>query len=63
MPDLFKSSEVFDEWFSGAGKPSDQKEEQDNKNLEMIQKLHKILKPFMLRRTKKEVESTLPPKK
>jgi SWI/SNF-related matrix-associated actin-dependent regulator of chromatin subfamily A member 5 len=29
----------------------------------MIQKLHCILRPFMLRRTKAEVEKTLPPKK
>jgi SNF2 family DNA or RNA helicase len=29
----------------------------------MIQQLHKILRPFMLRRTKKEVEKTLPEKK
>lgn len=29
----------------------------------MIGQLHKILKPFMLRRTKAEVEKNLPPKK
>lgn len=29
----------------------------------MIHQLHKILKPFMLRRTKLEVETSLPPKK
>lgn len=29
----------------------------------MISQLHKILKPFMLRRTKLEVEKSLPPKK
>lgn len=29
----------------------------------MIGQLHKILKPFMLRRTKVEVEKNLPPKK
>lgn len=29
----------------------------------MIQQLHKILKPFMLRRTKPEVEKSLPGKK
>lgn len=29
----------------------------------MIQQLHKILKPFMLRRTKAEVEKSLPGKK
>lgn len=29
----------------------------------MISQLHKILKPFMLRRTKLEVEKNLPPKR
>jgi SWI/SNF-related matrix-associated actin-dependent regulator of chromatin subfamily A member 5 len=29
----------------------------------MISQLHKILRPFMLRRTKSEVEKTLPGKK
>lgn len=29
----------------------------------MVQKFHKILRPFMLRRTKAEVEKQLPPKK
>jgi len=29
----------------------------------MIKQLHKILRPFMLRRTKAEVEKTLPGKK
>lgn len=28
----------------------------------MIEQLHKILRPFLLRRIKKEVEKTLPPK-
>lgn len=29
----------------------------------MIKQLHSILRPFMLRRTKKEVDSTIPAKK
>lgn len=38
-------------------------EEAQKDNLEMVQKLHKILKPFLLRRTKQEADRSLPPKK
>jgi SWI/SNF-related matrix-associated actin-dependent regulator of chromatin subfamily A member 5 len=31
--------------------------------MEMTSKFHRILKPFILRRTKAEVEKSLPPKK
>ncbi|KAL4457005.1 hypothetical protein ABPG74_014643 [Tetrahymena malaccensis] len=64
LPDLFSSSEIFDEWFSAnnlSGKNNN--EENDSKNFEMISQLHRILKPFMMRRTKSEVMQTLPPKK
>ncbi|EAR99498.2 SNF2 family amine-terminal protein (macronuclear) [Tetrahymena thermophila SB210] len=64
LPDLFSSSEIFDEWFSAnnlSGKNNN--EENDTKNIEMISQLHRILKPFMMRRTKSEVMQTLPPKK
>jgi SWI/SNF-related matrix-associated actin-dependent regulator of chromatin subfamily A member 5 len=32
-------------------------------NVDSVNALHKILKPFILRRTKDEVERTIPPKK
>jgi len=65
LPDLFSSSEDFDEWF---GFNSDSNNDstvtdQEERNFEIIHQLHKILKPFLLRRTKNEVEKTLPPKK
>lgn len=69
LPDLFDSSEVFDKWFevNAEAKLSNgekiSQEELEKKNLEMVQKFHKILRPFMLRRTKAEVERQLPPKK
>ena len=70
MPDLFDSPEVFDKWFevnaeakSGGGDLKISQEELEKKNLEMVQKFHKILRPFMLRRTKAEVERQIPPKK
>ena len=54
MPDIFGDADQFDEWFSlsdGQGK--------DN----VIKKLHTVLRPFMLRRVKKDVAYSLPPKK
>jgi SWI/SNF-related matrix-associated actin-dependent regulator of chromatin subfamily A member 5 len=63
LPDLFSSAEDFDEWF-GLGAFSEESEaDQEERNAEVVQQLHKILKPFLLRRTKNEVEKTLPPKK
>ena len=38
-------------------------EELEAKNMEFIASLHKILKPFILRRTKADLEKALPPKK
>jgi SWI/SNF-related matrix-associated actin-dependent regulator of chromatin subfamily A member 5 len=52
---VFSSAEQFDEWFN--------LEIDDNAAKErMIQQLHKILRPFMLRRLKADVEKSLPPK-
>jgi len=65
LPDLFSSSEDFDNWFGGEDEENKDLsiERQEEKNVELVKKLHKILKPFLLRRTKSEVETTLPPKK
>lgn len=66
LPDIFSSSEDFDEWFGMRDGNSEEirtEEQQEERNAEIVQQLHKILKPFLLRRTKSEVEKTLPPKK
>ena len=65
LPEIFTNSELFDNWFANCSDSPDGDSEQEveKKNAEMIGKLHKILKPFMLRRTKREVETNLPPKK
>jgi SWI/SNF-related matrix-associated actin-dependent regulator of chromatin subfamily A member 5 len=65
LPDLFSSAEDFDEWFGLGNKDEENLNEadQEEKNAEIVQQLHKILKPFLLRRTKSEVEKSLPPKK
>ncbi len=62
LPDLFSSAEDFDQWF-GLNNTEGDDEDQEDRNAEIVQQLHKILKPFLLRRTKQEVEKTLPPKK
>jgi len=65
LPDIFSSSDIFDQWFemSSQMKSGKDTEGMEQQNLEFVNQLHKILKPFLLRRTKKEVETDLPPKK
>jgi SWI/SNF-related matrix-associated actin-dependent regulator of chromatin subfamily A member 5 len=55
LPDIFASAEQFDEWFN-----LEIDDEEAKKN--MISQLHKILRPFMLRRLKADVAKGLPPK-
>jgi SWI/SNF-related matrix-associated actin-dependent regulator of chromatin subfamily A member 5 len=55
LPDIFASADQFDEWFNLEIDDEDAK-----KN--MITALHKILRPFMLRRLKADVAKGLPPK-
>lgn len=54
LPEVFDNAEDFDAWFNlkeGAAET------------EIIDQLHKVLKPFLLRRLKNEVEAAIPPKK
>ncbi|VAH14537.1 probable chromatin-remodeling complex ATPase chain [Triticum dicoccoides] len=54
LPEIFSSAETFDEWFQISG---------ENDQHEVVQQLHKVLRPFLLRRLKSDVEKGLPPKK
>ncbi|RZC52459.1 hypothetical protein C5167_020887 [Papaver somniferum] len=54
LPEIFSSAETFDEWFQISG---------ENDQQEVVQQLHKVLRPFLLRRLKSDVEKGLPPKK
>ncbi|AMD20237.1 HDL507Cp [Eremothecium sinecaudum] len=54
LPDVFGESEVFDEWF--------QQNENDQDQDVVVQQLHAVLQPFLLRRLKSEVEKSLLPK-
>lgn len=55
LPDVFASSEQFDDWFNLDVDDTEAKQR-------IIGQLHKILRPFMLRRLKVDVEKSLPPK-
>ncbi|XP_055336791.1 chromatin-remodeling complex ATPase chain Iswi-like [Paramacrobiotus metropolitanus] len=54
LPDLFASAEDFDAWFNTNNCLGDQN---------LVQRLHAVLRPFLLRRIKADVEKRLPPKK
>ena len=58
MPTLFDSHDEFSEWFS-----KDIENAAENKgskfNEHQLRRLHMILKPFMLRRVKKNVQNEL----
>jgi DNA helicase INO80 len=62
MPDLFDSHDQFQEWFSKdiEAQALNDEGEISKRHLE---RLHKVLKPFMLRRVKKDVENELGIKK
>lgn len=53
LPDVFGDSEAFDQWFST----------QDSDQDAVVQQLHRVLRPFLLRRVKSDVEKSLLPKK
>uniref|UniRef100_A0A8D8WF21 Chromatin-remodeling complex ATPase chain Iswi n=1 Tax=Cacopsylla melanoneura TaxID=428564 RepID=A0A8D8WF21_9HEMI len=54
LPDIFSSSDDFDSWFNTSDFMGD---------ASIIERLHSVLKPFLLRRLKSEVEKRLKPKK
>jgi SWI/SNF-related matrix-associated actin-dependent regulator of chromatin subfamily A member 5 len=53
LPDVFGDAAAFDDWFTN------QESDQDT----VVQQLHKVLRPFLLRRVKSDVEKSLLPKK
>lgn len=53
LPDVFGDADAFDNWFSNQNADSDT----------VVQQLHKVLRPFLLRRVKADVEKSLLPKK
>ncbi|KAF6166627.1 hypothetical protein GIB67_005489 [Kingdonia uniflora] len=66
LPDIFSSHEEFESWFDLSGKCKSETEQEDleeKRRGQVVAKLHAILRPFLLRRLKTEVEQTLPRKK
>lgn len=55
LPDIFSDAQDFDDWFS-----SESTEEDQDK---IVKQLHTVLQPFLLRRIKSDVETSLLPKK
>lgn len=61
MPDFFDSHDEFNEWFSKDIQGHAQGDKQ-TLDAHQVQRLHMILKPFMLRRIKSDVEHEMAPK-
>jgi len=65
LPTIFKSVKSFDEWFNTPFANTggqDKMELSEEEQLLVIRRLHKVLRPFLLRRLKKDVEKDLPDK-
>lgn len=65
LPTIFSSAETFETWFNAPFQASalgDSAELNEEENLLIISRLHQVLRPFMLRRLKTDVESQLPDK-
>lgn len=57
MPSIFSSKDDFVDWFDFAKFEAD-----SDKKMQMVKKLHMILRPFLLRRTKSDLATKLPDK-
>ena len=54
LPDVFASADSFDEWFDLSSETAKD---------DAVEQLHKVLRPFLLRRLKDDVEDSLLPKR
>lgn len=63
LPSIFKCCNTFEQWFNAPFATTGEKVElNEEETILIIRRLHKVLRPFLLRRLKKEVESQLPEK-
>ncbi|CAL2041348.1 unnamed protein product [Caenorhabditis brenneri] len=63
LPSIFSSCDTFEQWFNAPFATTGEKVElNQEETMLIIRRLHKVLRPFLLRRLKKEVESELPDK-
>lgn len=61
MPHVFQSHQEFKDWFCNP--ISGMVDGQDKVNKEVVDRLHNVLRPFLLRRLKRDVEKQLPQKR
>merc|ERR1712018_707789 len=63
LPSIFKACNTFEQWFNPPFAITGEKVElNEEETILIIRRLHKVLRPFLLRRLKKDVESQLPDK-
>merc|ERR1719232_683362 len=63
LPSIFKACNTFEQWFNAPFAITGEKAElNEEETILIIRRLHKVLRPFLLRRLKKDVESQLPDK-
>ncbi|ORM39343.1 Helicase SRCAP [Babesia sp. Xinjiang] len=69
LPDIFTSHTEFKEWFSDPLTESIEREQMgttgaiaDSQTSQLVKKLHTVLRPYLLRRLKKDVEKQMPSK-
>jgi ATP-dependent helicase STH1/SNF2 len=65
LPKIFNSVRTFDDWFNSPFSRETGQERielNEEEQLLIIRRLHKVLRPFLLRRLKKDVEKDLPDK-
>lgn len=65
LPDVFSDASDFENWFAGktAEKDGEDSEAKAEEQDAIVKQLHKVLRPFLLRRVKADVEKSLLPKK
>merc|ERR1711997_1370884 len=60
LPSIFKACNTFEQWFNAPFAITGEKVElNEEETILIIRRLHKVLRPFLLRRLKKDVESQL----
>eukprot|EP01096_Ripella_sp_DP13-Kostka_P016088 TRINITY_DN771_c0_g3_i2.p1 TRINITY_DN771_c0_g3~~TRINITY_DN771_c0_g3_i2.p1 ORF type:complete len:1469 (-),score=859.98 TRINITY_DN771_c0_g3_i2:128-4390(-) len=63
LPSIFNSVENFEQWFNAPfANTVENVDINEEETLLIIHRLHKVIRPFLLRRLKKDVESQLPEK-
>jgi ATP-dependent helicase STH1/SNF2 len=63
LPTIFHSVENFEQWFNKPfANTGEEVKMNEEESLLVIQRLHKVLRPFLLRRLKTQVEAQLPEK-